>query len=187
MWVLASASPRRRELLTRAGAHFITDPSGYEETNETTADIAELVRRQALAKARDVARRRKDGLPVLGADTLVVCGGEILGKPRDRAAAEHMLRLLGGGTHEVQTGLALVTAAGEYTHVERTLVTMTEWPQELLSAYLAGTEWTDKAGAYAIQGTAALVVSGICGSYTNVVGLPVHAVWRLLTEQGVTW
>lgn len=187
MWVLASASPRRRELLTLAGARFITDPSAYEEDNEATTAIDELVRRQALGKACDVARRRADGLAVLGADTLVVCDGELLGKPQDRADAERMLRLLGGRTHEVRTGLALVTAHGTYSHVERTQVTMAEWPQELLAAYLAGTEWTDKAGAYAIQGTAALVVSGICGSYTNVVGLPVHAVWQLLREQGVTW
>ena len=102
--------------------------------------------------------------------------------------ARAMLTALGGRTHYVVTGLALLLSSGEaITRAVTTKVKMEPWPQALLETYLAGDEWTDKAGAYAIQGTAALTISAITGSYTNVVGLPLHATYRLLTENGVEW
>lgn len=189
MWILASASPRRKQLLTKAGAHFTVITPEYRERNQSEHDPAALVQEQALGKARaGEAISHMPQLAVLGADTLVVCGDQVFGKPRDRERAKTMLTALGGRTHYVVTGLALLLPSGEaITRSVTTEVKMEPWPQALLETYLAGTEWTDKAGAYAIQGTAALMISAIAGSYTNVVGLPLHATYRLLTENGVEW
>ena len=189
MWILASASPRRKQLLTKAGAHFTVITPEYRERNRSEHDPAALVQEQALGKARaGEAISRMPQLAVLGADTLVVCDDEVFGKPRDREMARAMLTALGGRTHYVVTGLALLLFSGEaITRAVTTEVKMEPWPQALLETYLSGDEWTDKAGAYAIQGTAALTISAITGSYTNVVGLPLHATYRLLTENGVEW
>ncbi len=186
MWVLASASPRRKDLLRQCGADFIIDPSRYEEEN-VQEEPARLTMRQAAGKANETAARRADGLPVLGADTIVVCDGEILGKPGDRAEAERMLSLLSGRAHEVWTGIALVANGEVVTKAVRTVVHMREIYEAEKEYYLAGTEWTDKAGAYGIQGYAALFVTAIEGSYSNVVGLPLAETAELLRARGVAW
>lgn len=187
MWVLASASPRRRELLTRTGAGFIIDPSHYREENQADIPIEELVCRQALGKARETFARRGGDMAVLGADTLVSCDDEPLGKPKDITDARRMIRLLAGRTHQVWTGIALVHSDMEETRSVVTEVTMRVITETELTWYLEGVEWMDKAGAYAIQGQAALFVKKIVGSYSNVVGLPLAQTWQLLTEKGVAW
>lgn len=186
MWVLASASPRRRELLASGHAEFVIDPSQYEEDN--CGDLPErLVVRQALGKAREVYQRRGDYLAVLGADTLVSLQDKVLGKPLDRNDAANMLQALSGKVHEVWTGIALVTATGTWTRAVMTKVRFRTITPEELEKYLAGREWCDKAGAYGIQGEAALFVDSIEGSYTNVVGLPLSQVRELFRESGVSW
>lgn len=186
MWVLASASPRRRDLLAMCGAHFTVDPSHYVEDNAQELP-ADLTIRQAAGKALDVARRRGDGVPVLGADTVVVHDERILGKPRDREEARRMLSELSGDWHEVWTGMALVTDCDVATAAVCTRVHMRVLDEAELTAYLAGSEWRDKAGAYGIQGRAAMFTDRIDGSYTNVVGLPMAELKLLLAEKGVVW
>lgn len=187
MWVLASASPRRKALAQDAGAMCIVDPSSYVEDNAQPLSPTELVRRQALGKARDVARRRADGLAVVGADTVVVHAGEVLGKPRDRADARRMIGQLSGAVHTVHTGLALVTGRGEHTWCVTTEIVWRELDDREIERYLATDEWTDKAGAYGIQGAAGAFVTVRRGSLTNVIGLPVRFLRARLAENGVEW
>jgi septum formation protein len=183
--VLASASPRRRELLGRLGVTFAVIPSGIDERLEgppSTETIAAL----ALAKARAVAARVDDGV-VVGADTVVVLDGVALGKPVDPGEARAMLRRLRGRTHEVITGVAAVeaeTGRAEATGVV-TRVTMAEASDEAIEAYVEGGEPLDKAGAYAIQGGGAALIAGFVGSYSNVVGLPLAETAALLRRFGV--
>jgi len=179
MLVLASASPRRHELLRSAGIRFEVQPAHIPEDplpNETAKDCAErLAREKALAIAQ---KRPNDAL--LGADTVVVVDNQILGKPVDAADAARMLRLLSGRTHEVITGVCLVVAdrcsvASETTTVEMSAIFASE-----IDAYVATGEPMDKAGAYAIQGIASRWILRIEGDYSNVVGLPVALVYRML-------
>lgn len=187
--ILASASPRRAALLRQVGIPFTVAAGDLPE--EVQADIAlspeERVRALALAKAGAVARRQLDGALVLGADTLVFCRGEILGKPRDSTAARRMLATLSGGEHSVFTGLALVEVATGRTvsDWEETRVWMRALEAELIEAYIATGEPMDKAGAYGIQGKAALFVEKIAGCYFNVVGLPLSRLYFLLSRLGV--
>lgn len=187
--ILASASPRRAALLRQVGIPFTVAAGDLPE--EVQADIAlspeERVRALALAKAGAVARRQLDGALVLGADTLVFCRGEILGKPRDSTAARRMLAALSGGEHSVFTGLALVEVATGRTvsDWEETRVWMRALEAELIEAYIATGEPMDKAGAYGIQGKAALFVKKIAGCYFNVVGLPLSRLYFLLSCLGV--
>jgi len=184
--VLASASPRRRALLRQLGLSFRTVPSRVSE--ELPAELAPGVGVERLAelKARDVAARVPEGL-VIGADTVVVVEGRVLGKPADAAEAEAMLALLQGRWHEVFTGVAVV-AAGEgralVTH-ERTEVAFKPLDADQIRRYVATGEPLDKAGAYAIQGRAAAFVAGIRGCYFNVVGLPLARLAGLLEEFGI--
>ena len=186
MWVLASASPRRHELLQLGKAQFIIDPSRYEEDNRGDS-IAQLVICQALGKAREVYQRRNDQMAVLGADTLVSLHHQVLGKPIDREDALKMLQSLSGEVHEVWTGLALVTNAGVWTRAIMTKVRFRHIMPIEIEYYLDSNEWCDKAGAYGIQGEAAIFVDSIEGSYTNVVGLPLSQVRELFRESGVSW
>jgi septum formation protein len=178
--VLASSSPRRSEILTAVGWPFETHPAGVDETRRPGEPAEEFVGRLAREKAEAVARTRLFGL-VLGADTTVVVDGEILEKPRDAGDARRMLRRLGGRWHEVLTGVALVraetgrTAAG----VERTRVRFAETSEEEIAWHVETGDVLDKAGAYAIQGRAALFIEAIDGDYWNVVGLPVRLVYEL--------
>ena len=183
--ILASSSPRRSELLAAAGLHFIVDPASVDETPHEGETPAECVARLAIMKARTVFARHP-GDVVLGADTTVVLDGEMFAKPVDDAEAANMLRRLSGRTHEVLTGVALVTADGERTALERTVVAMAAMSDEDVAWYVASGEPRDRAGAYAIQGLASRFVHRVEGSYPNVVGLPVAAVLQLLREMGLT-
>lgn len=178
--ILASASPRRKEILTALGLTFTVEPSRYEEDNARKLPPEELVRLQALGKARDVYERRGGAMPVLGADTVVVLGDMVLGKPKDVADAARMLRRLSGRTHRVLTGTALLFAGKEKSRVDATEISFREISEEEIAAYIATGEPMDKAGAYAIQGGARKFVTAIAGSFSNVVGLPKDAVRALL-------
>ena len=182
--ILASASPRRRELLAQAGYLFEVQASSVDESRRSGEDGIRFATRLAREKAQEVfALRQSSGDPtlVLGADTVVVCDGEILGKPADAADATRMLLLLSGRTHNVVTGVAvvagalLVEVAAEVTQV--TVRTLS--PQEIAD-YVVGGEPMDKAGAYAIQGYAGRWIPRISGCYFNVVGLPLALVASML-------
>ena len=187
--ILASASPRRRELLTQAGIAFTVEPAAIDENVLSEEAAAEYVQRLALEKAQAVwANLRARGAEhaatvVLGADTAVVLpDGVILGKPADAADARRMLAALSGRTHAVMTGVAAVTANRSVVDVEITHVTMNMILPTEIDSYVASGEPLDKAGAYAIQGYAARWIPRIEGDYGNVVGLPVARVIALLAE-----
>ena len=190
MLILASASPRRQELLRNAGILFTVQPANINETplaGESPRDCAErLAREKAL-----VVFQSNPQQCVLGADTIVVVDDIILGKPRDAEDAARMLRLLSGRTHAVITGVCVVgsVAGGHWsvasqtkTASETTLVTMCEISDDEIRDYIATGEPMDKAGAYAIQGVASRWIPRIEGDYSNVVGLPVALVYRMLRE-----
>ena len=183
--ILASQSPRRRELLLRIWAEFEVIPSEVDETLEP-GPIASAVAGLALRKARAVAGRVGVGV-VLAADTVVVIDGVLLGKPEEAEAARDMLERLRGREHEVVTGVALVDAgtgrAASATAVSRVL--MATYPDATIAAYVASGAPFDKAGGYAIQDLDGALVDGVIGSYTNVVGLPLEATRRLLADFGV--
>lgn len=191
--VLASASPRRRELLGLAGLDFEIVPSQAAEPPPRPGEAPRcFATRLARLKAVDVAALRP-GAAVLGADSIVVVDGRILGKPADPDDAARMLGLLSGRTHEVVTGCCLVLPdATEKVLAVATRVTMSPLSPELIRAYVATSEPLDKAGAYAIQGHAAAFVTTIEGSYTNVVGLPLAEVveafwtWGVIAPASVT-
>jgi len=187
--VLASASPRRRELLQNAGIPFIIQASKIPELplkGEVPQACAERLARE---KALDVFRLRPQDF-VLGADTIVIVNGQILGKPHDVADAARMLRLLVGRTHQVTTGICLMRpddkgrSSVDDTRSETTRVTMSGLNEDDIRSYIATGEPMDKAGAYAIQGIASRWISQIEGDYFNVVGLPVSLVYRMLQENG---
>jgi septum formation protein len=194
MLVLASASPRRQELLRNAGISFTVHPANIPETPLMGEIPRQCAERLACEKARAVSRQYPANL-VLGADTIVVVDGEMLGKPRDEADATRMLRLLSGRTHQVTTGVCLLgplrtenhkpETGFEETRSETTSVTMTALTDEDIRSYIATGEPMDKAGAYAIQGIASRWIPRIEGDYFNVVGLPVALVCRMLQENGL--
>jgi septum formation protein len=173
--VLASASPRRADLLRAAGIAFDIIVADVDETPQPGERAFDYVRRLARDKAEAV-RARAGNAPVLAADTAVVIDGEILGKPRDGDDATRMLRLLSGRVHEVLTGICL----DRYGLVETTTVEFAPMEEQEIAWYVASGEPMDKAGAYAIQGLASRFVRRIDGSYSNVVGLPVALVYELL-------
>jgi septum formation protein len=180
--VLASSSPRRRELLEKAGFEFEVRPSATEELRRSGESAEDFVRRAAREKSLDVAASLPPGSLVLGADTVVVIDGLILGKPTDRDDAARMLRTLSGSSHRVVTGVCLVRAPGEteaLTH-ETTMVRFRELEEGEIRDYVESGEPLDKAGAYGIQGLASRFVTRIEGCFFNVVGLPVPMVYDLL-------
>ena len=181
MLVLASASPRRQELLRSAGISFEVQPADIPENalpGEAAKDCAERLARD---KALAVARQRPHDF-VLGADTVVVVDGQLLGKPTDAADAARMLRMLSGREHQVITGVCLVVGGQPSVASETTLVTVSEITEKDIADYVASGEPMDKAGAYAIQGLASRWIPRIEGDYSNVVGLPVALVLRMLRE-----
>src|SRR3984957_8081189 len=182
--ILASASPRRRELLTQAGYRFQVEASSVAESRRPGEDAIRFVTRLAREKAEEVFARHQssaEAVTVLGADTVVVCDGEVMGKPVDASEAERMLLLLSGRTHQVVTGVAVVWASGSAeVAAELTQVTMRTISPEEVSDYVAGGEPMDKAGAYAIQGYAGRWIPRINGCYFNVIGLPLALVTSLL-------
>jgi septum formation protein len=192
MLVLASASPRRQELLRNAGIPFVLRPADIPETpnkDEAPRAFAERMAREKALAAFD--QHSKDF--VLGADTVVVVDSEILGKPRNNADAARMLRLLSGRTHQVITGVCLLgqelkqnqkQKPFEDVRSETSTVTMNGLSEADIQSYISSGEPMDKAGAYAIQGRASRWISRIGGDYFNVVGLPVSLVYRMMQEHG---
>ena len=183
--ILASASPRRQELLQNAGIEFTVQPAYISETRQPHEAPADYARRLALEKARNIFRKfsKSDpGVIVLGADTVVVIDNDVLGKPENQSEAASMLRKLSGKTHQVISAICLVYAKGERVAHEITKVDMNEISEEQITTYVASGEPMDKAGAYAIQGSASKWIPRIEGCYFNVVGLPVARVWQLLQE-----
>jgi septum formation protein len=184
MLILASASPRRRELLTQAGFTFQIHPAHIpEEPNpgeDPIAYVVRLAREKAEAVFAEFCTNSADNLVVLGADTTVTLDNHILGKPEDAADAARMLRLLSGRTHRVMTGVAVVTAERIEVAAEVTGVTFCTLSDQDIAGYVATGEPMDKAGAYAIQGRAARWIPRIQGDYFNVVGLPIALVYTLL-------
>lgn len=180
--VLASGSPRRAQLLAAAGYAFTVDEPALDEASLHT-DVASPSRRAillALAKARRVAERSPERV-VLGADTLVILGDAVLGKPRDAAEALYMLSRLSGSSHEVVTGVAvLIPGEDQRTGFAATRVTFGRWPAGAMAAYAASGAPLDKAGAYGIQDAAGPWIQDLAGCYFNVVGLPLSLVARLL-------
>ena len=183
MLILASASPRRAELLTSAGFEFEVAPQDVDETLHPGESAEAYVLRVAWEKVHSA--RRKSGATVIGADTVVVIDGVVLGKPAGAEEATGMLKRLSGRVHEVLTG---VVVGGEeaVSEVARTAVRFLPLTGEEIAWYVASGEPLDKAGGYAIQGLASRFVERIDGSYSNVVGLPIEVVYRLLRRLGVT-
>ena len=185
MLILASASPRRRELLTQAGFTFEVHTASVLEDLLPSEDPITAVTRLARAKAQAVHVLRPHAI-ILGADTLVISPqGNILGKPRDAAHAAETLRQLSGATHQVATGVCLINAGQVESAAEITSVTMRTLSDEEIAAYTATGEPMDKAGAYAIQGRAARWIPRIHGDYSNVVGLPLALVTTMLEAAGI--
>ena len=198
MLILASASPRRHELLAQAGYSFTVESADVDESLRDGEDPAAYVVRLAIEKAQAVFARHPthddetvvNGAPnsssgpliVLGADTTVVYDGHILAKPDDSVDAKRMLRKLSGRTHQVLTGVAAVTRAGVLSGMESTEVTFSEIPEAELAVYCATDEPLDKAGAYGIQGYAARWIPRIDGDYFNVMGLPIARTARLIED-----
>jgi len=180
--VLASRSPQRKAILEQLGIPFDVVPPRYDEETPEIADAVDVVREHAQAKARSIADEAGER-PVLGVDTEVVLEGLIFGKPADATEAEQMLEELAGKTHVVVSGLCLLTPGWEVVEHEGTRVTFRELTPRDLATYVATGEWEGRAGAYAIQGRGAALISAIEGDYLNVVGLPAALLVRLLAER----
>jgi septum formation protein len=181
--VLASGSPRRAQILTALGLRFRVAVSNVDETmrpGERGEDAAER-----LAGEKAAAVGRHETLPVLAADTVVLCEGRVLGKPATESEARDMLRALAGRTHEVVTGVCLLARGEARSGVERTVVTMARMSEEEVRWYAATDEPYDKAGGYHVDGRGSLFIQKIAGSPSNVAGLPVRLVLRLIRDAGV--
>jgi septum formation protein len=175
--VLASASPRRRELLALLGIDFEVVPAGVAEL--TAGDPAVIVVENAVGKARAVER---PGALVLGVDTDVVCDGRLLGKPADDGDATARLRALSGRTHAVLSGIALRRDDDERSELVRTEVTFRRLADPEIESYVGSGEWRDRAGGYAIQGLGSALVERVEGDLSNVIGLPIPALSRMIAE-----
>jgi septum formation protein len=184
MLLLASQSPRRSEILQQAGIPFVAKPARVDETAQPNEHPEDYVKR--VARQKTLAIEAAADQPVLGADTVVVIHGEILGKPKDSEDASRMLALLAGREHEVLTGICLRRGAEIFVDFARTRVWFAPLARDEIDCYVASGEPMDKAGAYAIQGLASKFIERIEGSYTNVVGLPIELVYRHLRALGET-
>lgn len=184
--ILASASPRRRELLDQLGARYTSEPADIDESQQPGESPFAYVQRMAREKARVVAARfPPPRYAVLSADTTVVIEDRVLGKPRDATEAMDILSRLSGRWHEVLTAICLVSGRGIDCQVVATSVEFIALQPAVCERYLATPEPWDKAGAYGIQGLGGAFVRAIRGSYTNVVGLPLCETWQLLTAHGI--
>ncbi|MCC5892607.1 nucleoside triphosphate pyrophosphatase [Exiguobacterium sp.] len=183
--ILASMSPRRTELLAKAGIHHEVIPSNVVEGVNGQEAPDDYVGRLAREKALDVARNNRDAI-VIGSDTVVVLDGNILEKPSDREEARRMLEQLSGATHDVLTGVSILGPERQDLFVTATRVTFIDIPEAWLDGYLDSAEPYDKAGAYGIQGSGGLFVERLEGDYYNVVGLPLQPLVRTLEGHGVT-
>lgn len=186
--VLASASPRRRELLTQIGLKFDIMPSQIEEVlkgNSPAENVMGLAHDKAMDIYQQLCAQGEKDILVIGADTVVALDDKILGKPKNEEDALWMLRFLQGHTHQVYTGVCLITEEGAHSFYGKTDVTMYPATDEQLKAYIASGEPMDKAGSYAIQGLGTVFVQGIHGDYNNVVGLPVAEIWQTMQKNTV--
>lgn len=179
--LLASGSPRRRELLALITRDYTVVPSAVDERRIAADSPAHLAGALAVAKAQAVAAAHPQDV-ILGCDTIVDCDGQVFGKPRDEADAARMLRALSGRTHKVHTGVCVCQGSRKIAAVETTVVQFAPIAEEDLLRYIRTPEPYDKAGAYAIQGHAALWCTGIAGCYYNIMGLPVHRTAQLLAN-----
>ena len=179
--ILASASPRRKELLTTAGIDCVVKVADVDEVSDETLTPDGVVMSLALQKAGAVAEQNPESV-VIGADTVVVLDGKILGKPKSEENAIELLTMLSGKTHTVYTGVALIKGEKVKTFCEATQVEFYDLTKEEIEAYVATKEPMDKAGAYGIQGKGCVLIRKINGDYFNVVGLPVSAVYRELRD-----
>ena len=179
--VLASASPRRKQLLESVDIDFICVPSKIEEVFNTNKDIAVAIEDLAFQKASDVANAFPNAI-VIGADTMVVCNGQVLGKPKNEEDARTMLHMLSANTHQVISGVAIISKEKTIVFHETSAVTFYSLDQDIIDWYIASEEAYDKAGAYGIQGKASIFVEKINGDYFNIVGLPLAKVYRYLKE-----
>lgn len=184
--ILASGSPRRRELLERIGLKFTIQAANVDETLLPGLSAREQVMRLSRIKAQAVADTQNEQTVILSADTVVVLDGTILGKPKDAADAKKMLTALSGRSHLVLTGVTVWSGSGIETHCEETEVFLRPMTEAEIGAYIATGEPMDKAGAYGIQGYAALFVEKLVGDYYNVVGLPLCATALMLRRAGIS-
>jgi septum formation protein len=182
--ILASASPRRRQLLDQLGVHYQVDPADIDESHHVGETPQEYVQRLAREKYLAIAPSHP-GAVVLAADTCVIIDGEILGKPRNHLDGLAMLARLSGRKHTVLTAVGLTGPRGSDEALVATEVVFANLTREVCEAYLASDEPWDKAGAYAIQGLAGAFVETIDGSYSNVIGLPLNETWQMLAECGI--
>ena len=183
--ILASGSPRRRELMLSLGVKDLEIiPARGEEEKDPSLSAPELVKKLSRAKAQEIFALNPDAV-VIGADTVVAVDGKILGKPKDREDAARMLRLLSGRTHEVYTGVTVLSPQGEDVRAEKTAVRFKPLSEREIAAYIATGEPMDKAGAYGAQGIASLLIEGMEGDYFNVVGLPLCTLGKMLEKLGV--
>jgi septum formation protein len=186
IWILASASPRRREILSRLGLHFRVVPSGLEEPERNRHETpSRYAVRLACLKAREVSQKHKSGF-IISADTIVVLGNQILMKPESKADAQRMIRHLSGRWHEVVTGICVVdcTSGREHSAFSRTRVHFRKLSPAEIDWYIKTGEYRDKAGAYGVQGYASLFIDRIEGCYFNIVGFPISTFERLCEKFG---
>jgi septum formation protein len=184
--LLASGSPRRRELLSQLGVSFTVKAADIDETMTSGEKPVDYVQRMALEKALAGLNLRAGAVPALGADTIVLLEGDVLGKPRSRAEAENMLQSLSGSTHHVHSSVALAIDRGNVmAALNTTSVTFGTMPLDWILKYCQSEEPMDKAGAYAIQGGAGQFIRRIEGSYTGVMGLPLFETAQLLRRAGL--
>jgi len=181
---LASASPRRRELLDQIQVNYTVLPANIDETHLDGEPALQFVKRLAMEKARCVYRQSPER-PALGADTIVIINQQILGKPENQDHAKRMLKMLSGHTHQVMTAVAICNDKSEHVVVCTSEVEFTQLNDRLLDAYLSTGEAIDKAGAYAIQGIAAQFIKNIKGSYSSIMGLPLYETTELLKLVGI--
>ena len=179
--ILASASPRRKEILELADLKFEVMPSDAQEITTKTAPN-EVVMELASIKAKDIYKKSEKQSMIVGADTVVAYQGQILGKPTDKADAKRMLTMLSGQTHEVYTGVCVIEDGKTKTFYEETKVTFYEISDEQIDRYIKTGEPMDKAGSYGIQGKAAVFIKGIEGDYYNVVGFPIARFLQEITK-----
>ena len=183
--ILASASPRRVELLQQIQVEFEQQHADIDETHRSGETAQEFVCRLALEKAQAVRQKNPQEVAVLGSDTIVVLDEKILGKPDDRQHAAEMLSFLSGNTHQVMTAVTLITEEDTQTRLNISDVTFMTLDNNLIEAYLETNESMDKAGAYAVQGIAAQFITEIKGSYSGIMGLPLYETRNLLQGAGI--
>ena len=183
-FIVASASPRRKELLSNVGFTFEVIPSDADESCDESLSPEELVKELGRRKAESVFAENTDAV-VLGCDTIVEYSGTVLGKPESRAEAKEMLRMLSGKKHNVHTGVCIMDSEKAVSFTSTVKVEFYELSEELIDSYVATGESDDKAGAYGIQGVGCVLVKGIEGDYFSVVGLPVAETVRRLGEFGI--